>query len=64
MAQFTFFKFTELISHVLFYLFGVNCAFLIYRYYAFAAKPFDVSSECFALLLKVKLTCDNGTLSP
>ena len=28
MAQFTFLRFTDLISHFLVYLFGVNCAFL------------------------------------
>ena len=49
MAQFTFFRFTELISHVLFYLFDVNCAFLAVTNFAFATKPFDVSLEYFAL---------------
>ena len=29
LAQFTFLRFTDLISHFLFFLFGVNCAFLI-----------------------------------
>ena len=37
MAQFTFFRFTERISHVLFHLLGVNCAFLFVTDYAIAA---------------------------
>lgn len=38
MAQFTFLRFTDLISHFLFYLFGVNCAFLAVNDYAIAAS--------------------------
>ena len=32
------YRFTELISHVLFYLFDVNCAFLAVTDFAIAAK--------------------------
>ena len=38
MAQFTIFRFTKLISHVLFYLFDVNCAFLAVSDFAIAAS--------------------------
>ena len=37
-AQFTFFRFLKRISHVLFYLFDVNCAFLFVSNYAIATN--------------------------
>ena len=38
MAQFTFFRFTELISHVLLYLLCVNCAFRFVTDFVIAAS--------------------------
>ena len=38
LAQFAIFKFSKLISHVLFYLFGVNCTFRFVSDYAVAAS--------------------------
>ena len=37
-AKFTFFRFLKRISHVLFYLFDVNCAFLFVSDYAIATN--------------------------
>ena len=64
MAQFTFLGFTDWISHFLFYLFDVNCAFWFDSDYAICGDTLTVSLESFALLLKVKLTCDQGLCPP
>ena len=37
LAQFTFMALRNLIYHISFFIFGVNCAFLAYRYFAIAA---------------------------
>ena len=64
LAQFTFFRFTKLISHSSFYLFCVNCAFLAVTDYAYRNNALSVSLGSFALLLKVKLTCDKVAPRP
>ena len=50
----------NLISNISFSIIFVNCAFLAVRYFSVAAELFAISLRCFALLLKVKLTCDQG----
>ena len=53
------FRFTKMIFHFLFYLFGVNCAFFAVRYFSIATKFCAVSLGCFALCGE-----RHGTLSP
>ena len=64
LAQFTLLALRNLISHSPFYLFSCELRLFICYWLRYCGNVLAVSLGSFALLLKVKLTCDNGAPCP